>query len=132
MNRIITVALIAGGLLLLDFPEAAAHKEVRSVYQPPAHYRFELRRSKQMPHWLKRNQSFRKWYKHTRLKRNRHLAWHQLFDIYRWERVDARTYRRGMRDYDRYYDDRYRHKHYRDNRVYYGHEPRNGKRRHRH
>ncbi|MBT8090515.1 MAG: hypothetical protein KJO01_09940 [Gammaproteobacteria bacterium] len=106
MNKIITVALIAGGLLLLDSPEAAAHKEIRSVYQPSAHYRFELRRSKQMPLWLKRNQSFRKWYKHARLKRNRHLAWHQLFDIYRWERVNARKHHRVIRNYDRYYYNR--------------------------
>jgi len=132
MNKIITVALVAGGLLLLDSPEAAAHKEVRSVYQPSAYYRLELRRSNQMPFWLKRNQSFRKWYKHTRLKRNRYLAWHQLFDIYRWERVDARKHRRGIRDYDRYYDDRYGHNRYRGNRVYYGHDARNDKRRHRH
>lgn len=119
MNKIFTVALIAGGLLLLDAPEAAAHKEVRSVYQPPAFYRFELRRTKHMPHWLKRNQSFRKWYKHTHLRRNRHLAWHELFDIYRWERADARKHRRGSRHY-RYYDDfRYGYRnHYRDHNRY--------------
>ena len=38
-----------------------------------------------MPRWLKRDHSFRKWYTHTRLKRDRRLAWNQLFDIYRWE-----------------------------------------------
>jgi len=119
MNKIITVALIAGGLLLLDSPEAAAHKEVRSVYQPSAYYRLELRRPKHMPHWLKRNQSFRKWYKRTHLRRNRHLAWHQLFDVYRWERIDARKHRRSGRHH--YY-----------NRDYYRDNDRNDRRRHRH
>ncbi len=130
MNKIITVALIAGGLLLLDSPEAAAHKEVRVVYQPSTHYRVELRRPKQMPYWLKRNQSFRKWYRHSRLRRNRHLAWHQLFDIYRWERVDARKHRRSIRNHDRYYGNHYHD--YRDNHNYYRGKDRNDRRRHRH
>ena len=104
MNKIITVALIAGGLLLLDSPEAAAHKEARTVYQPSVYYRVETRRVKHMPYWLKRNVSFRRWYKHTRLRKNRHLAWHQLYDIYRWERVYARYDRRGDHHY-RYNDD---------------------------
>jgi len=132
MNKIITVALVAGGLLLLDSPEAAAHKEVRSVYQPTTHYRLELRRSKHMPHWLKRDHSFKKWYQHTRLKRNRHLAWHRLFEIYRWERADARKHRRGIRYYDRYYANHYHDYRYRDNRVDYGRGARNDKRRHKH
>jgi len=122
MNKIVTVALIAGGLLLLDSPEAAAHKEVRYSYQPSAFYRVETRRAKHMPFWLKRNQSFRKWYKRSRLRRNRHLAWHQLFDIYRWERANQRTHRRFnrrhfhsynhndfYRDFDRGDRRRYRH-----------------------
>ena len=121
MNNIVTVALIAGGLLLLDSPEAAAHKEVRNLYQPPAYYYMEAGRAKHMPRWLKRNRSFRHWYKHTRLRLNRRLAWHQLFDIYRWERSLLREHRRGHRrhyvtpDFDYYRDldrkERRRHRH---------------------
>lgn len=107
MNKILTVALIAGGLLLLDSPEAAAHQEIRSTYHPYAHYRLEHRRSDRMPDWLKRNQSFRKWYGHTQLRKNRQLAWHRLFDIYRWERVEKRKHRRGERFADNHND--YRH-----------------------
>ena len=119
MNKIITVALIAGGLLLLDSPEAAAHKEVRNSYQSPAHIHFDTRRAKQMPFWLKRNKSFRKWYRHTRLRKNRHLGWHRLFSIYRWERALVRQDRRGYyRGYNRGY--------YRD------YDDRNDRRRHRH
>jgi hypothetical protein len=127
MNKIITVALIAGGLLLLDSPEAAAHKEVRVVYQPSTHYRVELRRPKHMPRWLKRNQSFRTWYRHTRLRANRHLAWHQLYDIYRWERVEARKHRRGVRGLNRHYDN-----HLRDNHNDYRGDYRNDRRRQKH
>ncbi|MGI9247962.1 MAG: hypothetical protein ACR2QI_03035 [Woeseiaceae bacterium] len=120
MNKIITVALIAGGLLLLDSPEAAAHKEVRNMYQPWAHspsayypsaqYRVESRRVKHMPRWLKRNKSFRHWYKHTRLRHNRYIAWRQLFDIYRWERTYAGNYRRADRNYNYYSNNRDRNR----------------------
>lgn len=109
MNKIITVALLAGGLLLLDSPEAAAHKEVRHTYQPSAYFRVETRRANQMPFWLKRDRSFLRWYKHTRLRKNRHLAWHQLFDIYRWERGYVRKHRYGGHHVDLYYRD---YKHY--------------------
>ncbi len=119
MNKMITVALIAGGLLLLDSPEAAAHKEVRNVYQPSAYYRVEHRRAKHMPYWLKRDRSFRRWYKRTQLRRYRHMSWHRLYDIYRWERYYAGKPHRGdhyLRDHkhrDRNYRD---HGDYRDDR----------------
>jgi len=107
MNKMITVALIAGGLLLLDSPEAAAHKEVRNVYQPTAYYRVEHRRAKHMPYWLKRDRAFRRWYKRTQLRRYRRMSWHRLYDIYMWERFYAdRPHRR-----DYYFDD---HRHDRD------------------
>ena len=118
MNKIITVALVAGGLLLLDAPEAAAHNEVRISYQPSAHYHFEQRRAKQMPYWLKRNKAFRHWYKHNRVRRHRHLTWKRVFDIYRWERIDKRKHRRADR--------------FANNRDYYRHQDRDVRRRHRH
>ena len=102
MNRLLTTALLAGGLLLLDAPEAAAHKETRSLHQHWAHYHVETRRVHRMPPWLKRNQSFRHWYRHSGLRKNRYLSWHRLFDIYRWERVERRRYRAG-RMHDRVY-----------------------------
>jgi hypothetical protein len=108
MNKYIAAALIAGGLLLLDSPEAAAHNEVRIAYQP-SHHHLDLRRSQQMPGWLKRDKAFRHWYRHTRLRKHRHLTWHRLFDIYRWEANDRRAHRRADRvtrnhDYYRYHD----------------------------
>ena len=103
MNKLIATSLLAAGLLLLDAPEAAAHPEVRNVHPSPAYYRAEHRRSHQMPRWLKRNKSFRYWYSHTRLRWNRRLGWHQLFDIYRWERAYTHRYRVDRRDRDRRY-----------------------------
>jgi len=129
MNKIITVALIAGGLLLLDSPEAAAHKQVRNVHAvhaPAAYYRVEHRRARHMPYWLKRDKAFRRWYKRTHLRKYRRMTWHRLYDVYLWERFDSR--RRG----DRFYFD---HDHrgpaqrhdYRDNRGHDDH--RRGERR---
>jgi len=103
MNKLIATSLLAAGLLLLDAPEAAAHNEVRGQYLSPAYYRVEYRRAHHMPRWLKRNKSFRHWYSHTRLRWDRRLGWHQLFDIYRWERAYKHRYRVDRRDWDRRY-----------------------------
>jgi hypothetical protein len=114
MNKLMTAAVIAGGLMLVNSPEAAAHKEVRNVYQPPAHYHthIDMRRSNHMPRWLKRNKSFRHWYRHTPLKRDRRLAWHQLFDIYRFERRFGRNYYRSANYWNDYYALRYGERHF--------------------
>ena len=127
MNKLMTTALVAGGLMLMSSPEAAAHKEVRNVYEPPAYYHTsrhaDVRRSAHMPRRLQHDHSFRKWYKHTRLKRDRRLAWNQLFDIYRWERRWGRTYYRSDNYWIDYYQYRYRDHDDRDRRD---------RRRHRH
>ena len=93
MNKMIATTLLAGALLLLDAPEAAAHKQVRNHTQTWGHYGVEHRRTQQMPRWLQRNKSFRHWYKRSSVRRDRRLGWHQLFDIYRWERSYKRRYR---------------------------------------
>ena len=55
MNKMIVTTLLAGALLLLDAPEAAAHKQVRNHAQTWSHYGVEHRRTHQMPRWLQRN-----------------------------------------------------------------------------
>ena len=128
MNKVILTALMAGGLLLLDSPEAAAHKQVRNVHAPSAYYYAEHRRARHMPHWLKRNKSFRRWYKRTHHHRYRHVAWHRLYEIYVWERVyglNQRRHDRDFRDFDGYHDHGYRD--HGDRRS----DRRRGKRRHR-
>lgn len=127
MNKIFTIALIAGGLLLLESPEAAAHKEVRNQHNPQAHYYSDSRgrkshrhnhrrdkynryndrrdyyaygyrgskykRARHMPRWLQRERAFIRWYDHSELRRNRYIAWHILFDIYRAEHRYHRRHR---------------------------------------
>lgn len=114
MNKIIISIIIAFGLLLLDSPEAAAHEETynqhrshgvdrydsykRDKYGRQSHSRDSYRdhrrrdyhkskqtRANKMPKWLKKDRGFRRWYEYTRLRRDRHMSWNQLFDIYRWE-----------------------------------------------
>ena len=129
MNKLMTVAVIAGGLMLLNSPQAAAHKEVRHVYQPSAHHytHVDVRRSNHMPRWLKRNKGFRHWYRHTPLKRDRRLAWHQLLDIYRFERRFGRSYYRSTNFWNHYYALRHGERHLdREYRDKHGH------RKHRH
>jgi len=107
MNKVLISMVLACGLLLLDSPEAAAHdggKGQHRVHKYATHsheihsrgsyrvlrYRDDYRgyrgskykRDKKMPRWLKHNRSFRHWYEHTRLRKERHLTWHQVFDIY--------------------------------------------------
>jgi hypothetical protein len=133
MNKVMTVAVIAGGLMLINSPEAAAHKTVHNVYQPPTYYqsyersyrRIDERRN-HMPKWLKRDKSFRHWYSRTPLKHNRRLDWHELFSIYRWERSWRTSNRRNGNYWDEYYSYRYGERHYNRDRS------RRDERRHRH
>ena len=117
MNKLMTAAVIAGGLMLLNSPEAAAHKEVRHVYQPPAYSYVDMSRPQHMPRWLKRNKAFRHWYRHTPLRHDRRIAWRTLFDIYSWERRWGRAYHRSDNHWNGYYAWRYGERHYdRDHR----------------
>ena len=128
MKTLMTAAVIAGGLMLLNSPEAAAHTEVRNTYQPPAPVYYETRRSSHMPSWLKRDRDFRHWYSRTRLRHDRRLAWFQLHDIFRWERRWGRSYYRRDNYWHDYYEYRYgkrSHDKRHDNR-------REDRRRHRH
>ena len=103
MNKVILSTVMACGLLLLDAPEAAAHEQRDSQYRATpyqshsrdsysrdhrrhSYYGSHYRRTNEMPRWLKRNKSFRHWMRHSGLRENRRLSWHQLFDIYRYDR----------------------------------------------
>ncbi len=135
MNKLMIAATLAGGLLLANAPEAAAHPEVRHAYGPPGYYhphdRYEMRRASHMPRWLKRHRGFRHWYHRTPLKRNKRLAWYELFEIYRWERRWGRSYSRSPNYWNDYFAYRYRqHERRYDDR--YDDDDRRRGRRHRH
>jgi hypothetical protein len=118
MNKVLISTVIACGLLLLDVPEAAAHDQGDRRHSSPSNeysdsYRRESRgrssyrregyqrdykrskydRARKMPKWLKRDRSFRRWFEHSRLRRDHWLSWQQLFEIYRWELSYRRHYR---------------------------------------
>jgi hypothetical protein len=118
MNKVLIASILACGLLLLDSPEAAAHDEKGKQHRPPVYnhaydyrrdshsrdyysrnnYRDERhdkrhKRANKMPKWVKHDRSFRRWLDLTGLDRNRYVTWHQLFDIYLWERPYLRNRR---------------------------------------
>jgi len=98
MNKLIFATLLTGGLLLANSPDAAAHSEVRNVHFVPTGHHVVVHRAEHMPRWLKRNKSFRRWYRQTPPQWRRHLGWHELYDVFLWERAGPRHHR--------YYDDR--------------------------
>lgn len=105
MNKLFLTALLVGGLFLLNSPEAAASDDGLRQYAPRSydyshrydyepyrrhsyrrdHYSARHARPHHMPHWLQRERSFRRWYQHSPLRRNKYLSWYRLFDFYRWE-----------------------------------------------
>ena len=114
MNKLILTAIVAAGLSFIGTSEAAAHEETRITrtattweagYRNRSHSReyykrngrdydaYRHYRAQKMPRWLKRKQSFKRWYRQTPLRQYRFLTWDQLFEIYRWERSYFRYHR---------------------------------------
>ncbi len=110
MNKLLVSILLASGFMLLETSEAVAHEQTDTVYRSHTYYRSDAyrrddhrhgaysrdgyrrdhhskqyRRASGMPRWLEHNRSFRHWFEHTRLREDRYLSWHELFDIYVWE-----------------------------------------------
>ena len=117
MNKLMIATVIAGGLMLMNAPEAAAHQEVRNVHMAHSNAYFDMRRADRMPRWLKRDKAFRHWYARTSLRHDRRLAWNQLYDIFRWEARWGRAYYRSDNYWRDYYAHRYGERHFdRDDR----------------
>ena len=130
MFKIIGILIALGGLLLGAIPTADAHGLVYNRYESPRHYHGSGYQHRTMPRWLWRKKGFRHWYYRSSLRFNYHLAWWQLYEIYRWERRydhrprprtnyhvrhhDYGWYSRYWRDYehrDRRHRERRRHRH---------------------
>lgn len=124
MNRIFVIALLVGGALMIDSPEAAAHKSAHNVYAPPARHHVETHRARHMPAWLWRDRAFRHWYHYTPLRHNHRIGWHGLYELFLWDQATAR-YREPRHHRDDHHD-RHGKRHHRDD-----HDDRHGKRRHR-
>ncbi len=96
MKRMMIPLIAAGGILLLDAPQAAAHPEARNLHHPAPYHHVDHRYAERMPRWLKRNKPFVRWYRHSELRHDRWLSWNELFRIYRWQRAGvSRYYRQG-------------------------------------
>lgn len=136
MKRLPAAIIVACGLVLVNATPVSAHEVVRNAYHQPVQYRATVIRSKHAPSWLKRNESFKWWYKHSSLRANRYLTWSELYQVFRWEHsYGARRYKRSYANhsydwYRRYWnsrdnrDDRKpdrREPHNRDYRHYYRH-----------
>ena len=71
-------------LLLVNVPEASAHKIEYRPYVVHDHYAYAGSRS--FPRWLRKNRDFQRWYLYSNYRLNRHMSWHRLYDIYRFEK----------------------------------------------
>ena len=89
MKHTISAIIVAGSLLLVDAMPAAAHEDVRNAYDQLGEHRSGEKRSKTTPSWMKRNDSFKWWYKRSPLKNNRYVSWSELYQIFWWERSYA-------------------------------------------
>lgn len=67
---------------------AYKRNQYRNYRYSPSYYRVS-----RTPSWLRHDRSFRRWYNRTQWRIDHRLSWHELFDIYRWERRYDRRYR---------------------------------------
>ncbi len=108
MKQLIAGLVIASGAMLLYAPTAEAHHKHYDKHYDKRYGQHQIYYDRgYMPRWLRKHRPFRHWYRHTPLKHNYRLDWHELYDIYRWETRYSRA---------RYH--RYQHHHQRDYRYY--------------
>lgn len=108
MTRMICSLIFGGGLFMLSAADASAH---RIEYRPYiAHDYHVYSRTRSFPGWLRRNREFQHWYRHSHYRLTRHMSWHRLYDVYRFERrqrLRSRTFygkvyhHNGYRTYQR-------------------------------
>ena len=105
MKHLLASLVLASGAMLLYAPTAEAHHK----HYDKRYGQHEIYYDRgYMPRWLRKQRSFRHWYRYTPLKHNYRLDWHELYDIYRWESRYSRAR----------YHHRYKHRHNRDYRYY--------------
>ena len=97
MFKAIGTLIVIFGLAFAAAPPASAHDRGYDQYQP-RHHHARVHRDGHMPRWLRHDRGFRHWYRHSSLRHDHHLAWWQLYEIYRWQRA----YRH---DHDRHHGD---------------------------
>lgn len=96
-------------------PGHGKHYDYRPHQSDPWH---GPKRSKRMPDWLYYKPHFRRWYHRSAVKYERHLAWRQVYRIYK-RQMASRYYRHNQRysyGYEPYYRDDDRHDGWRHDR----------------
>ena len=102
MNKLSIGLLLAASLFVIDVTPAAAHQGAHKTDLQRYGYHYDTRRRHEMPRWLQRNRHFRHWYRNTPLRHYRQIRWHQLYEIYRWERRYFVSRHYVDRDHDRH------------------------------
>ena len=111
MNKFSIALLLAAGLFLIDVSPAAAHEDRPGVRLQGHSYQVDVRRQHQMPGWLRHDRGFYHWYRQSPLRHYRQIGWHQLHEIYRWERRYFGSRHYVVHDDRRWKGDRRRYRH---------------------
>jgi hypothetical protein len=93
LKRVALPMIVSFGILLVYAPTAEAHK---INYRPLVtnDYYYARDRAYAMPHWVRKDRDFRRWFLHSRYRYARRQNWSMLYDLYTYER---RTYRHRHR-----------------------------------
>ncbi|NCF24184.1 MAG: hypothetical protein GWP60_06565 [Gammaproteobacteria bacterium] len=128
MLKSIGTLTVMCGICLGAAQAASANDRGYDRYESPRHHYVTIHRDWYMPARLRHDRGFRFWYHRTSLRHNHHLAWWQLFEIYRLERrYDHRRHHvvhYGSRHHDYDWYRRYWHKHDRHHQDRRGHSKR--------
>ena len=114
MYRFIGTIIAVTGLALGSSPASEAHGIAHNGYDSPRHYHSDYYYERRMPQWLWRKKGFRHWYFRSGLRYNRHLAWSELYEIYRWERRFDHRRRHKRNYYARHHDYNWYRRYWRD------------------
>lgn len=122
----LALGVLLGTAMLLP-ADALAHGGHGKHYDRPGHYPVHHKhwrapaRSKRMPDWLYYQRDFRRWYRHSAIRHQRHIPWWKVYRIYQRQTYAYPYYGyRGDYDRDRWRDwsHRDRGRHYRDDRRF--------------
>lgn len=101
VKRLITMSALGGVLIFGLAPAASAHPAQYAPYGAYApYYRYEHVRP--IPRWVRADRGFHRWYLRSRYRHVRHLSWHRLFELYRYD-----AHYHGHRRHGHEYTDRY-------------------------
>jgi len=89
VRRVALPMIVSFGIVLVHAPTAEAHK---TNYRPlvTSDYYHARDRAYGMPHWVRKDRDFKRWFLHSRYRYARWQNWPMLYDRYAYER---RTYR---------------------------------------